>query len=148
MQIRTFIQSDKEEILKMVDLFYNSPGILHTIPVSNFADAYDEMVADSGLLRGLTILKDDVICGYCQLTFCYSTEAGGRVVWLEEFYIKEEFRGKGIGNDVLEFLADEYRNKAARLRLEAMPDNIGAMRLYAKHGYKELSYTQFINENF
>lgn len=149
MLIRNFCPDDREEILALVTEFYTSPGVLHQIPVQYFADAFDEMVANRGLLRGLAVVGDDgKLVGYCQLTFSYSTEAGGKVVWIEELYFTPACRGLGYGSAVLEFIRNEYAGKAARLRLEVVPENTGALHLYERFGFEQLGYQQMILENF
>lgn len=146
--IRNLTAQDKESVLAMVTEFYTSPGVLHKIPVSNFSTVYDDMVKGTPYLRGLAIEHEGQLAGYCQLTFSYSTEAGGMVVWIEEVYIKEEFRGHGLGNEVFQYLKSEYRGKAARLRLEVSPDNPRAAALYERLGFEVLPYTQMMQENF
>ncbi|MEG2770335.1 MAG: GNAT family N-acetyltransferase, partial [Oscillospiraceae bacterium] len=121
--IRSFLPEDKNEVLAMVTPFYTGPGVLHQIPVQNFADAYDDMVNQTPFLRGYVILSEDKIAGYIHLTFSYSCEAGGMVVSLEELFIKPDFRGKGLGNEALTFIKDEYRGKCARISLEVAPEN-------------------------
>lgn len=149
MFIRTFLPKDREQILALVNEFYTSPGVLHQIPVDYFARAFDEMCADKGILRGLAIFDDeDSLCGYCQLSFSYSTEADGRVVLLEELYLTSACRGKGYGKQALEYIIEQYRNKAARIRLEVVSDNENAIRLYKKLGFEVLPYQQMILENF
>ena len=148
MQIRTFLPQDRDAVLALVSDFYTSPACLHAIPVQNFADAFDEMAADRGLLRGLALLEGEGLCGYCQLAFTYSTEAGGPVVLLEELYLRPDCRGKGYGKQLLDFLKKEYAGRAARLRLEVAPENPRARQLYEREGFEVLPYTQMILEDF
>lgn len=149
MLIRNMTQDDRAAVLGMADTFYNSPGVLHRIPVENFAAAYDEM-ADGGSqrLRGLLIEVDGAPAGYCQLSFSYSTEAGGAVVLVEEIFIQDAHRGMGLGSDLFAFLREEYGGKAARLRLEVAPDNTHAVALYERLGFEALPYIQLILEDF
>ena len=65
---------------------------------------------------------------------------------IEEVYIREGFRGHGLGSEFLQFIQEEYRDKAARLRLEVEDDNTGAIRLYERLGYRRLPYSQMIVE--
>ncbi|MEG0911529.1 MAG: GNAT family N-acetyltransferase [Ruthenibacterium sp.] len=146
--IRNFEPKDRDTILAMVTDFYTSPGVLHKIPVSNFEDAFDDMVAGTPHLRGLVIEHDGDVVGYAQLTFSYSTEAGGMVVSLEELYLTDDCRGLGYGHEAIDFIINEYRSKAARFRLEVNPENVRAKALYEKLGFEELPYIQMINENF
>lgn len=146
--LRNFTDKDKPEVLAMVSDFYSGPGVIHKIPVENFEKAYSGMVSSTPYLRGLCIIHDGQIAGYIHLSFSYSCEAGGLVVWVEELYIKPEYRGLGLGGEALEFVKNEYRGKAARIRLEISPENTGAARLYKKHGFSPLDYRQMINDNF
>ncbi len=149
MIIRNFTPSDQECVLDMVAEFYTSPAVDHPIPVSNFADAYDEMCdGGSHRLRGLLFLEDNMPAGFCSLSFSYSTEAGGAVVLLEELYISPDFRSKGFGKKVVQFLLDEYKDKAARIRLEVASSNQSAIGLYHRFGFEVLPYQQMILENF
>ena len=148
LQIHTFLPQQKEEILALVNAFYTSPAFLHPIPLQNIADAFDEMVADRGLYRGLAILDETGLCGYCQLTFSMSTEAGGMVVWVEELYLTPACRNKGYGSKVLEFIKKEYAGRAARIRLEVTAANPRARALYEREGFTVLNYTQMVLEDF
>lgn len=149
MLIRDFKKNDRDAIIQMAEDFYDSPGVLHRIPVENFADAFDEMCdGGSPRLRGLLIENQGVPAGYCQLSFSYSTEAGGLVVLIEEVYVLEAHRGAGIGSKLFEFIRNEYRGKAARLRLEVAPANTRAIELYERLGFERLHYAQLILEDF
>ena len=73
-------------------------------------------------------------------------EAGGLTVWLDEFYVREKYRGKGLGKSFLDFFLEIYSGKAARLRLETEPDNKRAAALYASYGFTPLDYRQMVVE--
>lgn len=144
--IRDFILQDKEPLLKMVTDFYTSDAVSVPIPTENFALCFDEIIAKSPLVRGLTILHDGQILGYAQLSFTYSSEAGGLVVLFEELYLIPEARGKGIAHQVFDFVEKEYAHTAKRFRLECCPRNEKAFSLYSRLGYNVLDYIQMIKE--
>ena len=92
--------------------------------------------------------RDDnsgAVLGYALLAFSYSNEAGGDVVWVDELYVKSEYRGMGIGNRFFDFLSNEYKD-FARFRLETEPANDGAKRLYKRMGFEPLEYSQMIKD--
>ncbi len=149
MTIRDFRTDDRDVVLSMVTAFYTSPGVSHPIPVEHFATVFDEMCnGGSARLRGLLIEANGAAAGFCSLSFSYSTEAGGQVVLIEEVFLSPAYRGQGLGGALFRWLKEEYRDTAARLRLEVMPDNTGAIALYRRLGFKELPYTQMVLEDF
>ena len=93
----------------------------------------------------LIIEYDGKIAGYGNISFTYSIEGGGNVVFLEELYIKPEYRNKGIGTEYFNFIHTNF--PAKRYRLEVTDCNIKAKQLYEKLGYTYLNYKQMIKEN-
>ena len=75
--------------------------------------------------------------------WCYSAEVGGRCVFLEEIYLRPEFRGRGLGIEILTWIEKQYPT-ARRFRLEVNQINQGAVRLYEKAGYEYLRYEQMV----
>jgi GNAT superfamily N-acetyltransferase len=74
--------------------------------------------------------------GYLLLTICYSLEFHGRFGLLDEFYLEEPFRGKGIGTAALEFAELACRGLGLKaLRLEVAHGNVRALELYRRQGF-------------
>ncbi|MDY2607089.1 MAG: GNAT family N-acetyltransferase, partial [Lachnospiraceae bacterium] len=61
-------------------------------------------------------------------------------------YIKNEYRGRGIGSKFFEKLQDMYGDNSVRFRLEVEPENERAVAVYEKCGYKKLPYMQMTKE--
>lgn len=149
MSVRNFQKTDRDAVLSMVASFYQSPAVDHPIPVENFANAFDDMCdGDSAYLRGLMVEHEGKPAGFCSLAFTYSTEAGGPVVLIEEVFILPDYQGHGLGQEVFSFIKDDYREKAARLRLEVATTNVRAIALYQRLGFEVLPYSQMINEDY
>ena len=82
-------------------------------------------------------LKEQYI-GYVALTYCYSFEFGGRIAFLDEFFIQEAFRHKGFGTQALSYvLTEATRLELKVLHLEAERHNIAGKALYHKFGFKD-----------
>lgn len=74
--------------------------------------------------------------GYIIVSFGYSVELGGIDGFIDEFYIRENVRGRGMGGEVLRTLMpalSDYGVKA--LHLEVSGGNGGARRLYSRLGF-------------
>lgn len=143
MKIRKITKDDKPDILKMMNEFYNSPAVLHSVPEENFSLTVDEFLSGSPYIDIFISKTDDKTVGYIQTSVTWSNEAGGIVVWLEEIFIREEFRSGGFGSEMIDFIKDYYKN-AARFRLEIEPSNKRAERLYIKKDFEHLGYSQML----
>ena len=79
------------------------------------------------------------------MAITFSQEAGGKTVWLEELYIKPEFRNFGLGSEFFTFLAETEKD-CKRFRLEVEDYNKKAIELYKRKGFSFLPYSQMIKE--
>ncbi len=141
--IRKLCPGDKDSYIKLVGEFYNSPAVLHPIPEEYYEKTFLEII-NSDVYADCYVYEDSGgVSAYALISKTYSQEAGGLCVWIEEIYVSEAVRGKGIGSALLERIIRDYPN-AARFRLETEPDNTGAVRLYERFGFKPLGYSQMI----
>ncbi|MGC9370799.1 MAG: GNAT family N-acetyltransferase [Paracoccaceae bacterium] len=75
--------------------------------------------------------------GYIAVAFGFSIELGGRDAFIDEFFIREAVRGRGMGSQVLELLAPMLRQMGVKaLHMEVAQDNERAARLYARAGFR------------
>ena len=144
MHIRDLIEADRSCYYDMSRAFYSSCAVDHAIAPGHFVKTADLALAASPLVRVLMIEQDGKIAGYGLLSFTYSNEAGGMVVWLEELYILPQFQNLKLGTGFLQWVLDCYKNQVARFRLEVTPTNQGAARLYQKLGFTRLDYQQMV----
>jgi ribosomal protein S18 acetylase RimI-like enzyme len=78
------------------------------------------------------------IIGYLALTYCYSFEFGGQIAFLDEFFLKAEFRRQGLGTQILSFaLAQAKELNLQVLHLEAERHNQAGKALYHKFGFRD-----------
>lgn len=144
--IRPFTSSDRSVILEMMRTFYHSPAVCHSVPESYFNTTIDTVLNGSPYAEGWLVEQDGQPAGYGLIAKTYSNEVGGLVVWLEELYISENFRGLGLGSKLIGFIENQYHDRAARFRLEVSNSNERARRLYQKLGYECLPYDQMIKD--
>lgn len=75
--------------------------------------------------------------GYIIVSFGYSVELGGLDGFIDEFFIREKVRGRGMGTEVLLTLLPALESHGLKaLHLEVARDNESAQRLYARAGFK------------
>lgn len=144
--IRKIKMSDQQAYLKMAAEFYNSEAVSHSVPIINLQKGFEHMVNDGRYFDGYIIEHNDQPAGFCAVAKTYSQEAGGMVIWIEDFYIRPEFRSNGLGAECLSFIENEFKGTAARFRLEITEDNIGAKKLYERFGFEQCPYVPMIKE--
>lgn len=144
--LRNFLPEDESDYIALSEAFYKTDACLSSVPRENFEDTFDLIMAKSPFVRGLIFDDDGERAGYALLSFTYSNEAGGLVVWLEEVYIKPEFQGRGLGSELFAFLSEQYSGVATRIRLEVVPGNTRAISLYKRLGFKELGYIELAKD--
>jgi ribosomal protein S18 acetylase RimI-like enzyme len=144
--IRDFIAGDQEAFLSMAGKFYSSDAVAQSIDPAYFEITFNTAIDKSPFVRGLMIEEGTTPVGYAILSFTYSNEAGGSVVQIEEVFIEDGHRGKGLGRKFFAFLESEYPT-AKRFRLEVSPNNVEAQALYQKLGFKILDYVQMVRDS-
>ena len=89
---------------------------------------------------------DSAPAGYALTARSFSQEAGGFVVWIEEIYIREPYRSKGLGREFFNYIEKEKDGDTVRIRLEVEEKNERAQSLYRQLGYEVLDYVQMIKD--
>ena len=75
--------------------------------------------------------------GYIAVTFGWSVRLGGLDGVIDEFFIRESVRGRGMGSEVLSALLGELaRGGLTALHLEVGPGNDRAKRIYKRLGFR------------
>lgn len=144
--VREFTPQDKELYMEMASEFYHSPAVLHPVPDAYFERTADEALASDAYAQIYMLEYEGRPAGYGLTAKTFSQEAGGYVIWLEELYIRPDYRSRGLGSEFFSYVENKYEGKAARFRLEVEEDNVRAVSLYKRLGYKTLDYVQMIRE--
>ncbi len=142
--IRFIKAHDSDECIAMLEEFYRTDAVSHTIPNDYIKNTINAALNNSPYVKIIICEVDGDYAGFCTLSLSFSTEAGGIVVFIEELYVRDNFKGQGHGSDILDFIRQEFDSKVKRYRLEVTPQNEGAIRLYQKLGFEELSYKQMV----
>ncbi|MEG0570807.1 MAG: GNAT family N-acetyltransferase, partial [Oscillospiraceae bacterium] len=97
MNIRNFGLNDKEDFLSMCNEFYNSGASLYPIPIKQMEDTFTQIINDNPYVKGFIFEEKDGLAGYALVWIYWSNEAGGYVAFLDEIFVKSEYRGHSIG---------------------------------------------------
>ena len=113
----------------------------HAIPLAPelLAAAVDGALADDGRALVLLAREGGRPIRVAYLSFQWTLERGGRVMWLEELYVLPERRGKGIGQRLLDAALEGGRARGClAVELEGEGSHSRAANLYARAGFGAL----------
>jgi ribosomal protein S18 acetylase RimI-like enzyme len=131
---------DIETITYMMQDFYAIDNYPINLEVSK--KLFEEFITNQNLGKAYLIYDSDEeetlkIVGYVILTFVFSFEYKGKIAFLDELYIKETARGKGIGNQTILFIKEESRKLNLKLiYLEVENHNENAQKLYIANDFE------------
>jgi GNAT superfamily N-acetyltransferase len=126
--------SDAETLLDMMRDFYELEHIEFVGRDARAALA--QILSDESLGRVWLIESGSETAGYLVLTFGFSLEFKGRDAFVDELFLRAEFRGRGLGKRALEVAAEACRESGARaLHLEVERANAAAHELYRRSGF-------------
>jgi len=121
--------SDIDIILPMMQDFYAIDGYPIDVDVSR--KLFLEFITDEKLGKAWLVYFEDEIVGYVILTFVFSFEYKGTIAFLDELYLNEKSRGKGIGKQVVDFIHREAIALSLKIiYLEVEGHNEMAQKLY------------------
>lgn len=135
LQIRLATSADAALLLPLAESFHQEDGhpLARTGP-----EAIRALLAGSPLGEIFLLERAGEAVGYVALCFTMSLEFGGLVMILDDFYVAPPARGRGIGREVLAFVEERARKKAAvQIFLEVEIANERAFGFYERSGWRK-----------
>ena len=137
---RKMEERDRQAVKDMMRTFYASPAVLSNGSEEIFDADIDFCVGESPYLEGFIFEDENDILGYAMIAKSFSTEFGRPCIWIEDLYVKEAYRERGIGSRFFEDLAALYPDCVHRLEVEA--ENKKAIQVYRKNRFDFLPYLE------
>jgi ribosomal protein S18 acetylase RimI-like enzyme len=95
-----------------------------------------QLFANEGYGLAFLVVLNGEVAGYVVVAFGFSVEFRGRDAFIDELFVKEEFRGRGLGGAALRFAEGLCRVRGVRaLHLEVERENTGAQSVYRRAGF-------------
>ncbi len=138
--IRKIKSTEKQEVINMMRTFYATPFVSTNGSEEIFDANLEACINNSPYLEGYVLVENGEILGYGMLAKSFSTEFGKPCIWVEDLYIKDEYRGGGIGSSFFKFIEELYPDCLFRLEVES--ENERALNVYKKMGYEFLPYLE------
>ena len=127
--------ADISIITQMMQDFYAIDNYPMDVEVAK--TLFQEFISNEHLGKSWLIYSENEIVGYIILTFIFSFEYGGKIAFVDELFIKETARGKGIGKEAIQFIQREVPKLSLKLLyLEVEPHNENAQKLYLAHDFE------------
>ncbi len=142
MKIRKMVESDTAEVLAMMRVFYASAAVHTNGSEEIFLSDIKECIDAGPYAEGYVFDDCGAVAGYAMLAKSFSTEFGKRCIWIEDIYLKEQYRGMGIAGEFISFVKEKYSDSV--IRLEAEEENECAVKAYLKAGFEPLPYLEMI----
>jgi len=134
-ECKTLEFSQIETITQMMQDFYTIDNYPIDVEVSK--KLFQEFISDEKLGKSWLIYSDEDLVGYVILTYVFSFEYKGRIAFLDELYIKENYRGKGIGKQTIDFIKEQASNQNIKLiYIEVENHNQNAQKLYLANDFE------------
>jgi GNAT superfamily N-acetyltransferase len=133
-------ESDTAALLQFMRAYYAFDG--HGFDEEKARVALSALLGDGNLGRVWLVLDGKAPVGYVVIAFSYSLEWLGRDAFVDEFYLIEQYRGRGWGRATMAFVEEAARSLDVRaLHLEVVRQNAAALQVYRKLGYKDREST-------
>ena len=134
-QFRQARKADMDIVLEMMSDF--SAIDQYPFDMALRKENLSTFIGNHELGRLWIICHQNEIVGYMVLAYSFSFEFKGRDAFIDELYLKENYRSKGTGGKALDFIllqAHELGVKAIHLEVEI--HNEKGNKLYFKKGFK------------
>jgi ribosomal protein S18 acetylase RimI-like enzyme len=123
-----------DDLLPLVSAYHDFEGVAQDAGIRRKVISTLLMAPELGPVW--LIYESGSLAGYIAVCLGYSIEFGGRDAFVDEFFLLEHFRGKGIGSAVLDMVIKRLKaDDVKALHLEVRQSNKRAQAMYAAAGF-------------
>lgn len=140
-----FAPADREDRAQIIDLMRDQLEE-HGVAVTRarLAAAVDGVLADPALGFLHVARVGRKVVGVAYVSIIWSMEHMGKSAWLDELFVDPDYRGEGVGTELLLAAIDRARRDGcAAVDLEVYATHAAAESLYQRHGFRRLSATRW-----
>ncbi|OUD34183.1 N-acetyltransferase [Flavobacterium sp. FPG59] len=132
---KTIDKQDVNTVIALMVDFYAIDG--YPITIETTRKLLDQFIDNPSFGKAWLIYSQEQVVGYLILTFVFSFEYQGKVAFLDELFVTETARGKGIGSKAINFVkAESHKLSLKLIYLEVEPHNTKAQKLYLASGFE------------
>lgn len=139
--VRDFEAGDENLFYDMAVKFHSSDAVAYgRVNHEALRTTFALCIARSPFVSGGFICCDEEVCGYGLIAFSYSNEYGGKIMIVDEVYVEDEFRNKGLAAHFIRHMISKYSRDVVYVEVEVKKDNIQAIGLYKKFDFEFNDY--------
>ena len=147
--IRKYTLEDKKDWIRLNKLFieyeYKDENVWNSpLKFGNLEEDFELILNDTSTIL-FAIIEEEKMIGFMNIQCFYSIWSHGKVFFLDDFFIEENFRRKGYGEKALKDL-QKYAKKSGIKRIQLMAENTNprAIEFYRKHKFNEQEIHLFL----
>lgn len=150
-EIREIREKDIVEVVGLIREFAEYEKLSHWCEVDE-EKLRTALFGEKKVADALVISVSEKIVGYAIYFPNFASFRGQRGIYLEDIYLKPDFRGANLGEKMLKHLAQTARQKGfERIDFQVLNWNKSAVEFYKKHGAvmnEEERHFKFADEAF
>lgn len=144
MEYRLYENRDYDDLSEMIFSLYREDPEGEPIDEEKINRTIGEYRKNPEKISIYMLRENQKNLGYAILVFFWSNEYGGNIINLDEIYVREGHRNKGLASGFFSYL-DKMENKVA-LQLETTPSNQNALAYYKRLGFVPSRNTHLIKQ--
>jgi GNAT superfamily N-acetyltransferase len=137
MLYRRVQEGEKEQVTDLILALYQDDPHGQHMTRDKISRTFDALARHPDYGSILVFEQENRILGYAILINFWSNEYGGIILTIDELLVIPAYRGKGIGTAFIQFLMNRRYNDFVVLKLEVLPYNQRALRLYESLGFQQ-----------
>ena len=138
MKIKEITQTDIPTLLELIKELAKYEQLLNQVSANE--DLLTQWIINEKKANALLLEYNHTIVGFVLYFNNFSTFLGKPGIYLEDLYIKEDYRNKGFGKQVFKYLANECTQKGyGRLDWSVLDWNEPSIQFYQKLGALPMS---------
>ncbi len=131
---RPLTTADRQLIEELVRAYYHFDEL--TFEPTLHGSALDQLCASDPAVHTWIIEQGGQTAGYLIISTGFSMYYGGKDGFIDELFLKDEFRGRGGGTQIMTFANEQAKRLGlAYLHLEVTETNHHARRIYERQGF-------------
>lgn len=148
-QFRLAAECDADTLLELMQAYYAFDG--HGFNPAKAREALLGLLRNPNFGKAWFILDGETPAGYVVLCFGYSLEWLGRDAFVDELYLREDYRGRGWGRGAMEFVENAAKADGVRVLHLGVVNGNAAGQLYRQLGFHQHTsafFSKWIVEEF